>query len=181
MPKPRCPFCNYQGPDVATVSPLPRGGHLVICRQCAAVFGVLPPQPAGPLPPAPEPAQAPKPTVKSSDLDLTVLNQKPPTLPLEPVKQLPYPALIKFLVDVANADISQRAPYNPQAAVAQMKFNGYHAGSQYLRIAQDYGPPLCSKDKTELARIEIPAGFKNSGVAVWVCPNYDCCGEWMLA
>lgn len=86
---------------------------------------------------------------------------------------------LTFLVELGSADLSGKTPYSPQKMAAIMRATGLGRGTMYRHIAVDEGPPFCLKHKVEMDQFTIPAGHKNAGIKVWICPRYDC-REWEL-
>ena len=161
MATPRCPYCNTQGIGHVALQRLELFG-LVYCSKCGAIYGVIP------LPLTPKKAESPK-----------VTQQEPPAPP--PVITTPKPPPTGSLDEIGNADLSQKAPYDPVQLANRVRAAGASRGSRYLHIAVDDGPPLCTYHKVEMVKTTIPGGYKNAGQEVWLCPDYKNCHQWELA
>jgi len=159
MTSPRCPYCNAQGVKNLAHQSVGLYG-IVYCRACGAIHGVVP------LPPVEKPkGQA----VKSESL---------PHRPAPPKTSLPVMPEPVYLADLGDKDLSEKVPYSPEQMAARLKAAGRVAGSQYLRVAVEDGPPVCLQCQLEMESVQVPAGYRNAGVQLWICPRYEQCRQW---
>jgi hypothetical protein len=87
---------------------------------------------------------------------------------------------LDFMAEIGNGDISGREPYSAKRMAAKARAAGSGRGTLYRHfIVEEGGAPFCLQHKIEMAQLTIPRGYKNSGVEVWVCPQFDC-REWEL-
>lgn len=84
------------------------------------------------------------------------------------------------LNEAGQVDLSKRVPYSPELAAARMRAASGGRSTQYMRIALDDGPPICLTHKVDMVCIAIPAGYKNAGRKIWICPKKTC-DQWELA
>jgi hypothetical protein len=133
---------------------------LVYCRQCGAIFGVVP------LPPK----------IETPPTRLAGEIQPQSEAEIEPISK---PQSV--LEVIGNADLSGKIPYDPVIIANRMKAATKGQGSRYLQVAVDDGPPFCPQHKTEMARVTIPPGYTNAGREVWLCAQFNSCRQWELA
>lgn len=99
--------------------------------------------------------------------------------PVNPI-EVSHQAVPDPLAEIGNADLSQKQPYDPAAMVNRMRAAGLSRSSRYLQIAIDAGPPCCPQHKLDMVKATVPAGYKNAGRKVWLCPKYQSCQQWEL-
>lgn len=174
MTTPHCPACQAKSPACLALQRFDQFG-LVYCNHCGSILGVVSlPSPSPPKAKLETPAVR-DPVIERPQIGTAGSLDPPATRPQIEKK----PA--GMLEVVGNADLSDRQPYDPVLLANQARAAGLNRGSRYVHIAVDDGPPLCPEHKTEMARATIPAGYKNSGREVWLCPQFNACGQWELA
>lgn len=165
------PQCSHHGPTMILLT-VPfgfsrSGQQFWICRHyrtCQQWQIATPPPKSAPPPPPPPPPPVEAKTIRT-------------TSPSRPQQKENNPFEI-----VGNADLSHKLPYDPEAIASRMRAAGLsRGGSRYLHVAIDDGPPYCPQHKTEMVKLAIPAGYKNAGREVWLCPEFASCKQWELA
>lgn len=175
MATPHCPHCNAQGVNWVAMQRLSSQVGLFYCNNCGAIYGVAPVQPPSP----------PKSRIAPAQIVTPPSPVKPPPitdpLPTQSITNLKTSTDGDALELLGNLDLSRKLPYDPEAIANRMRAAGLSQGSRYLHIAIDDGPPCCPQHKTEMVKFTIPAGYKNAGREVWLCPEFASCKQWELA
>lgn len=162
---PRCPSCNTQG--LKNLANMNLGRYdLIYCGHCGAIFGVVPNL---------DKLQA--------KIAATLPAAETPPDPVESKKAVSVPGnnvKTELLRVIGQADLTGKEPYDPAKMAARMKAAGMGRATQYRHYAIDDGPPTCLTHHSEMQRVQLPAGYRNSGRWFWICTEPGC-QEWELA
>lgn len=179
MATPHCPYCQSQSPACLGLQSFAQFG-LVYCTHCGAIFGVV-------SLPSTSPPKAKIETPAATDQRIerpqieTPATRSPVAERPQSTQPKPEQKPVSMLEVIGNADLSNKQPYDPVMLANQARSGGFNRGSRYVHVAIDDGPPLCPHHKVEMSRATIPAGYLNTGREVWLCPQFNACGEWELA
>lgn len=95
----------------------------------------------------------------------------------EPRKSQPAKTVFEI---IGRADVTNKQPYSPQKLAERARAASLNRGTMYMQITHDDGPPVCPHHKIDMKQMTVPAGYPNSGLKVWVCPQFEDCKEWEL-
>ena len=174
MTTPHCPACQAKSPACLALQRFDQFG-LVYCNHCGSILGVVSLPSTSPPKAKVETPAAAGPAIERPQIETAGSGVPPATRPQIEKK----PA--GMLEVVGNADLSNKLPYDPVQIANRIKAAGLGSGSRYLHVAIDDGPPICPQHRVEMAKATIPDGYKNSGREVWLCPQFNACGQWELA
>lgn len=174
---PRCPYCNAQG--LAHLAQRDLGLYLLVyCRQCGAIYGVVPkpttPSPAAETPTAVKPTApvtSPPPVAPPPEVARPTPPPPKAVRTLQPPPMPPQHAALNAadLIRVISEYAGQRVSLSP----TQLEHIYRHA----TRLD---GPtaPRCEQHQRRLVRLTVPPDAPRAGARLWVCAGYAECRCW---